>query len=92
VEETEESGTTLVFGLPVEDMDSNIQPIDCLVLVKGINMETGSPMMVTVGSGGLPIWELIGMLEMEAARLKMMTVYANMAHVGEEDEDEEPID
>lgn len=75
-EEVEEDGQVLVFGIPVEDMDANIQPLEVLVLVKGINMETGSPMMITVGSGGIPIWEIIGMLDMELARLRNMALYA----------------
>lgn len=74
--EYEEEGQTLVFGIPVEDVDANIQPIDVLVMIKGINMETGAPMMITVGSGGIPIWEIIGMLDMELCRLRNMALYA----------------
>lgn len=87
--EDAEAGTTLVFGLPVEDMDDNVQALECLVLVKGINMENGSPIMVTVGSGGMPIWEIIGMLEMEAHRLKTLTTFM-MHQLSNEEEDDSP--
>lgn len=86
--DAEESGQTLVFGIPVEDVDANIQPLDVLVLVKGINMDTGSPMMITVGSGGIPIWEIIGMLDMELERLKYMAVSVSYPLLDEDQEEE----
>ena len=87
-EVAEEEGQTLVFGIPVEDVDANIQPLEVLVLVKGINMDTGSPMMITVGSGGIPIWEIIDMLDMELARLRNMALYATSTS-SEYEQDEE---
>lgn len=75
-----------VFGIPVPNMTPNIQPLECLILIKGINMEDGSPTMTTIGSSGITYWESIGMMDLEIERIKFMSVYNTLTQNSEEDE------
>lgn len=81
----EEEDQQYVFGIPVPDMSEDVQPLECLVLIKGINMETGAPTMTTIGSEGITPWEAVGMLVTEAERIKFMTIYVS---VGQNEEEE----
>ena len=85
-EEQEEVEQQYVFGIEVPDITEGIQPLECLVLVKGINMEDGSPTMTAIGSAGITPWEACGMMSMELERMKFMTIYASMQHNQEEEE------
>lgn len=84
----EEVEQQYVFGIPVPDINEGVQPLECLILIKGINMEDGSPTMTTIGSEGITPWEALGMMSMEIERLKFMTVYTSMTQY-EDEEDEE---
>lgn len=88
-EEEEDENQQYVFGIPVPDMNEGVQPLECLILIKGINMEDGSPTMTTIGSEGITPWEAIGMMDVEMERLKFMTVYSLMSNDNGEDEEYE---
>lgn len=86
-EETEKAEEhTLVFGIPVLSIEEDIQPLECMILVKGINMKTGMPTMTTIGSEGITPWEAMGMMQMEIERIKMFALFES---VHGDDEDEE---
>lgn len=82
----EEEEYTHVYGIQVPEMDTNIQPLECLILIKGINMDDGSPTMTSIGSDGITPWEAVGMMSMEIERLNFMTMYASMRDQAEEHE------
>ena len=84
----EESEQQYVFGIEVPDMSPGVQPLECLILIKGIDMENGSPTLTTIGSQGITPWEAIGMMYTEIERQKFMTVYASFQTQEEEDEEE----
>lgn len=90
VEETEEEEEEqeYLFGIPIPDVDEGIQPIECLILVKGVRMEDGSPTMTAMGSAGITPWEAVGMMSLEIERLKFMSVYAS---VGNQEDDDDII-
>lgn len=87
VSEEEEGEQQYLFGIPIPDMNEGVQPLECLILIQGINMDDGSPTMTTIGSEGITPWMATGMMTMEIERLKFMTVYASVSAEGE-DEDE----
>lgn len=88
-EEQEEYEPQYVFGIEVPDMSPGIQPLEVIVLIKGINMEDGSPTLTTIGSQGLTPWEAIGMMYTEIERQKFMTVYASFQQPEEGEYEEE---
>ena len=73
-----------VFGIAVPDVSEGIQPLECIVLIKGIDMETGMPTMTTIGSEGITPWEALGMMNMEIERIKFMTIYSSVSQQDEE--------
>ena len=75
-----------LFGIPIPSMNDNVQPLECLILIKGIDMETGGSTMTTIVSEGVAPWESLGMLSMEIERIKFMTVYTSM---NQQEDDEE---
>lgn len=83
----EEDGQEYVFGIPVPSLDEDVQPLECMVLVKGIRMEDGSPTMTTIGSEGITPWEAVGMMVTEIERIKFMTVYASVSQQAEDEEE-----
>lgn len=76
--EMEDEEQEYVFGIPVPGLTEGVQPLECLVLIKGINMEDGTPTMTTIGSEGITPWEAVGMLQVEIERIKFMTIYASI--------------
>lgn len=88
-DDEEEVEKQYVFGIEVSDLPEGIQPLEVLILVKGINMEDGSPTMTVIGSDGITPWEAVGMMHVEMERMKVMTVYATLVHEAEEEEEEE---
>lgn len=86
-EEPQEEEATYVFGIEVPDIDEGVQPLECLILIKGINMEDGNPTMTAIGSAGITPWEAIGMMQMETERLKFLSIYVSMTQNDEEYED-----
>jgi hypothetical protein len=72
----EETERNYVFGIEITNVAPGIQPLECVILVKGIDMNTGSPTVSSVYSDGITPWEAIGLMSMEMERLRFMTVYA----------------
>ena len=84
--EDEAEEQTLVFGIPVPTIGGDVQPLECLVLVKGIHMETGTPTMTSIGSEGITPWEAMGMMQMEIERIKMMA-FMHASHMTDDDDE-----
>lgn len=77
------------YGIALPSLPENLQPLECVVLIKGIMMDSGQPTVTALGSEGMTPWEAAGMLQMEAQRLIQGYVYGGMAFYEGEDEDEE---
>lgn len=78
-----------LYGLPLPPMTEGIHPLEYIVLISGINMETGEPIMTTITSNGMTIWNAVGMLSIEVERLKIASVmngHVEEAENGSEDE------
>lgn len=88
-DDQEEVEKQYVFGIEVPDLSEGVQPLEVLILIKGINMEDGSPTMTVIGSDGITPWEAVGMMNVEMERMKFMTVYATMVQEAAEEEYEE---
>ena len=86
-EETEEY-QELVYGIPVPEMTEGLQPIEVIVLIKGINMEDGSPTMTTVVSPGMTTWEAAGLMTIALERVKTMAMMDLFEAYEDDDEDE----
>lgn len=78
----------LVYGIPCPKLPEGLQPLECVVLLTGIDMESGAPTMTALGSSGLSPWVAVGLLEIEAARLKMGYTLTAIAFEDEDDDDE----
>jgi hypothetical protein len=86
----EDDGQEYIFGIAVPSMDANIQPLELIVLIQGINMDDGNPTMTTIGSEGITPWMAAGLMTIELERLKAMSVIHTMGgYVNEDEEDEE---
>lgn len=81
----------LVYGLMMPVLPEGIQPLECVVLLKGIVMETGQPTITALGSEGITPWEATGMLQMEAQRLIAGYTFGGMGtgFYDDDDDDEE---
>lgn len=79
----------LVYGLPMPTLPEGLQPISCLVLIKGIDMETGAKTISSMGSEDMTPWEAVGMMSIESARLKMHYTVHSMEIYDDDDEDDE---
>lgn len=69
-EDAEELGDiTYIYGLAMPVLPEGMQPLECVILIKGIMMESGQPTITAMGSEGMTPWEAVGMMQMEAQRL-----------------------
>ena len=88
-EELEDDGQEYCYGIPIASMTDGIQPLELVILVQGINMETGSPTMTMIGSEGITPWAAAGMMTIELERIKMMTIMHSYTEVESEEEEDE---
>lgn len=90
-EDEEFEEITYVYGIPLPSLPEDLQPLECIVLIKGIMMSTGQPTITALGSEGLTPWEAAGMLQMESQRLIQGYVYGGISDgfFDEEDDEEE---
>lgn len=88
----EESDCEYCYGLCMPKLPEGLQPLECVVLIEGIQMDTGQPTITAMGSEGMKPWVAVGMLRMEAFRLEQS--YASLGDSGDfyDDEDEEDED
>lgn len=89
LEEEEDDGQEYCYGIPIASMTEGIQPLELVILVQGINMETGSPTMTMIGSDGITPWAAAGMMSIELERIKVMTIMHSYTEVTEEEEEDE---
>lgn len=75
-----------VYGIPMRPLPEGLQPLECIVIIKGMYMENGDATMTSIGSEGLIPWEVVGMLEMEAQRIKMHYIVDVVASYEDEEE------
>ena len=80
------------YGIALPSLPEGLQPLECVVLIKGIMMESGQPTVTALGSEGMTPWEAAGMLQMEAQRLIQGYVYGGMTFYEDDDDDEEEED
>jgi hypothetical protein len=92
LEEVEE--VEYVYGIMMPTLPEGLQPLECVVLIKGIMMDSGQPTVTALGSEGMTPWEAAGMLQMEAQRLIQGYVFGGMGSTGffEDDDDDEEED
>ncbi len=88
-EELEEDYQELVYGIPVPEMTEGLQPIEVIVLIKGVNMEDGSPTMTTVVSPGMTTWEAAGLMVIALERVKTMAMMDLFETYEDEDDEDE---
>jgi len=79
---------TYVYGIEMPNLPPDLQPLECVVLLTGIDMETGSPTMTSLGSERMAPWVAVGLLETEAHRLKMSYTFSAISVDDDDDEDE----
>lgn len=83
----EKDGKTYVYGVEMPNLPPDLQPLECVVLLQGIMMESGQPTITAMGSEGMTPWMAIGMMRVEQARLEMG--YTLTAVALSDDDDEE---
>lgn len=76
------------YGIPLPKLPPGLQPLECVILLTGIDMENGSPTMTSLGSQGMAPWNAVGLMELEVHRLKMGYTFSAIA-LDDEDEDED---
>lgn len=89
-EEVEE--VEYVYGIMMPTLPEGLQPLECVVLIKGIMMESGQPTVTALGSEGMTPWEAAGMLQMEAQRLIQGYVYGGISNGFFDDDDDDDED
>lgn len=79
------------YGIPLPSLPEGLQPLECVILIKGLMMDSGEPTVTALGSEGMTPWEACGMLQMESQRLIQGYVFGGMGATGfyEDDEEEE---
>lgn len=95
-EEDEEfdDGCEYVYGVCMPRLPEGLQPLEVVVLLEGIDMNSGQPTVTAMGSDGMKPWVAVGLMRMEAARLEQGYIFGGNG-VGfddgddEEDEDDE---
>lgn len=87
--EEEDDGCEYVYGVCMPQLPVGLQPLEVLVMVEGIMMDTGQPTITAMGSEGMRPWSAVGMLRMEASRLEQGYTFGG---IGEYEEDEEEDD
>lgn len=81
--------TEYVYGIEMPTLPDDLQPLECVVLIKGIMMDTGQPTITAMGSEGMEPWTAVGMMRIEQARLEMgYTLTAVAMNIDEDDDDE----
>lgn len=88
-EEAYDDGCEYAYGICLPRLPEGMQPLECVVLIEGIEMNTGQPTFTAVGSDGMKPWVAVGLLRMEAARLEQAYIFGGQ---GFEDDDEEEED
>lgn len=83
----EKDKSTYVYGIEMPNLPSDLQPLECVVLLSGIMMDSGQPTITAMGSEGMTPWLAIGMMRVEQARLEMG--YTLTAVALSDDDDEE---
>ncbi len=89
-EPEEESDCDYVYGVCMPRLPLGLQPLEVIVLIEGIMMDTGAATITAMGSEGIKPWSAVGMLRMEAARLEQ--AYIELGDSGEFDDDDEEED
>lgn len=88
VPEEEESQFEYAYGIPLPKLPPSLQPLECVILIVGIDMETGSPTMTSLGSEGMAPWTAVGLMSVEMHRLKMSYTFSAIS-LEDDDEDED---
>lgn len=86
--EEEESQFEFAYGIPLPKLPPSLQPLECVILIVGIDMETGSPTMTSLGSEGMAPWTAVGLMSVEMHRLKMSYTFSAIS-LDEDDDDED---
>lgn len=89
VEDESEAKVEYVYGLAMPDIPEGMQPLECVVLIQGIQMDTGQPTVSALGSEGMTPWMAVGMMAMESQRLTMGYTLTAVAMDLDEDEEDE---
>lgn len=79
---------TYVYGVEMPSLPADLQPLECVVLLQGIMMESGQPTITAMGSEGMTPWMAIGMMRVEQARLEMGYTLTAVA-LDDDDDNEE---
>lgn len=87
-----ESECEYVYSICMPKLPIDLQPLECVVLIKGMMMSTGQPTITAMGSEGMSPWEAVGMLQMEAQRLVYGYSFNGNGTGFEDDEDDEEED
>ena len=88
-EEEIDDGYEYVYGVAMPQLPPGLQPLEIIVLIEGIMMDTGQPTITAMGSEGMKPWTGVGLLRMEAARLEQGYVYGGNDGFDLEDEEED---
>lgn len=87
-EEEEEEEYEYVYGIQMPKLPPDLQPLECVVLLTGIDMTTGSPTMTSLGSERMAPWTACGLMAVEQHRLKMSYTFSAIS-LDDDDEDED---
>ena len=86
----EDYDSELVYGIELPKLPPDLQPLECIVILTGIDMETGNQTMTSLGSAGMTPWVAVGLMSVEIARLKMgYTMGATFMDDDDEDDEDE---
>lgn len=80
--------TVYIYGIEMPVLPEGLQPLECVVLIQGINMENGQPTITAMGSENMTPWTAVGMLRMEATRLETGYTFGGLG-TGFDEEDED---
>lgn len=77
------------YGLDFpEEFPSTFEPLEAVLIVSGVEMETGLPTCTVLETKGANPWEVIGMMEAEVFRRKMViNIIADTDYEEFDDED-----
>lgn len=82
----EKEKTEFIYGIEMPVLPEGMQPLECVVLVQGIMMDTGMPTITALGSDGMTPWMAVGMMAVESQRLTMGYTLTAVAMLDDEDE------
>lgn len=77
-----------VYGIPMPTLPPGLQPLEAVVMLQGIMLDTGQPTITAMGSEGMTPWMAVGMMRIEQARLEMGYTLTAVA-LNDDDDDEE---